>query len=70
MKTRRTYYWEHATDPNRYLWSSSARKLAEVVHAAGGVVGVIVDLGDHGLVVQAVPIGRTVRDTAQALARA
>jgi hypothetical protein len=70
MKTRRTYYWEHSTDPSRYLRASNARKMAEVVHAAGGEVGVIVDPGDSGLVVRAVPIGRTVRDTAKALARA
>jgi hypothetical protein len=60
-----TYYWEHANDESRCLRGKNAQELAEVMHASGGEVGVIVDTGDDApLIVRRVEAGRSVRDTA------
>ncbi|MCP5136572.1 MAG: hypothetical protein H6981_07220 [Gammaproteobacteria bacterium] len=69
--TTKTYYWEHKTDESRYLRSANAAKMAAVVHAQGGEVGVIVDRGgDSPLVVVAVEKARSVKLTAAALVSA
>ena len=65
-KTQRTYYWEHSTDESRYLRSSSAREMAELLHAVGGEAGVIIDDGGP-LVVRSVTAGATADDTTAAL---
>lgn len=65
MATERTYYWEHSTDPSRFL-RGSARDMASVQRTAGGEVGVIIDDGGPLRVVAVTP-ERTVRDTVAAL---
>jgi hypothetical protein len=68
----RTYYWEHHSDPSKY-YRGTAAAVARIAHArrkfdAPGEVGVILDPGpDAPLQITACPLGRTVRDTTQAL---
>ena len=64
----RTYYWEHATDESRFIRSSNARAVAEIAHAQAGEVGVITQIGDGPLTVEAVDLSSSIADTARKLA--
>lgn len=69
MSVGRTYYWIHRAGENRYLRSSNARKIARIAHTLPhGEIGVFLDTGSPTKHMVIVERGRTIRETARALA--